>query len=293
MSETYPLQVENQRVLPDGYRGPIYIWDVDKTYLSTHFSSLKGIAKIPLEYAVDKVAIPGMPAILRGLRRGPGPGFACAPLYFVSASPVQMREVLKQKMLLDGVEHDGIVLKDWVKSITALRFGRLKEQMGYKLNALLSLKQSHPQADEYLFGDDYEKDAQVFSLYARILKGKITERETEEAMIKEKTAPEDRKNIFRLINMLPPERGEVKKIFIHLEKGTSPSHFETYGSLVLPVKGAAQLSLALYQINKIDGETVREALKTLPDKNKLNEIIEDALQRKIITGKSLKQLDIQ
>ncbi len=291
MAKLYPFHIENQRKLPEGYSGPLFIWDVDKTYLSTHFSSLKGIARIPLEYAVDKVAIPGMPAILRGLRRGPGPGFAGAPLYFVSASPVQMREVLKQKMLLDGVEHDGIVLKDWIKAIGVFRFGRLKEQTGYKLSALLSLKQSHPMAEEYLFGDDYEKDAGVFSLYARILSGESDISETEKILIKENTDPEDRKGVLKLIEALPEKRGPVKKIFIHLEKNSPPSAFAEFAPLVLPVKGAFQLGLALYQINKIDKLAVKEAFITVSDSAKQKDLSNDAIRRNLISDALLDELN--
>lgn len=91
MGARYPLRINDERVLPDGYDGPVYVWDIDKTYLSTHFSSLHGLARIPLEFAVDKVAIPGMPELLRGLRKGAGPHYAGHPLYFVSASPPSSR----------------------------------------------------------------------------------------------------------------------------------------------------------------------------------------------------------
>ena len=42
----YPIIYLNERTLPEDYDGPIYVWDVDKTYLATHFSSLEGLARL-------------------------------------------------------------------------------------------------------------------------------------------------------------------------------------------------------------------------------------------------------
>ena len=159
MKVPYPLSIEDQRSYPEGFDGRVFVWDIDKTYLETHFSSLKGMARIPVEFAIDKKAIAGMPEILRGLRRGPGEDYACAPLYFVSASPPQMRRVIERKMLMDGVEYDGIILKDWLKTLRRLRPGRLREQAGFKVCALLAGRQNRPRSTEYLFGDDVESDA--------------------------------------------------------------------------------------------------------------------------------------
>ena len=58
MELRYPLAVFNDRDLPRDYAGPVFVWDVDKTYLSTRFSSSSGLARIPIEFSVDKVAIP-------------------------------------------------------------------------------------------------------------------------------------------------------------------------------------------------------------------------------------------
>ncbi|HQF25177.1 MAG TPA: hypothetical protein PL065_17065, partial [Polyangiaceae bacterium] len=155
----YPLSVVDDRIFSLDYDGPVFIWDIDKTYLATRFSQPKYMARIPIEFAVDKQAIAGMPEVLRGIRRGTTAAFACAPLYFVSASPPQLRAVITRKMLLDGVEYDGITFKDWAKTIMQRRPGRLKEQVGFKICALLEGRRRRPMASEYLFGDDVEKDA--------------------------------------------------------------------------------------------------------------------------------------
>src|SRR5690606_37832680 len=111
---TYPLDRSNDRVFPAGWRGRIYVWDIDKTYLATEIHSVRALLLVPFEFAVDKRNVAGTSALLRALRRGVAPpGLTLAnPIYFVSASPPQLRTVIQRKMLLDGVEHDGITFKD-------------------------------------------------------------------------------------------------------------------------------------------------------------------------------------
>jgi hypothetical protein len=258
MASTYPLSIVDDRALPSGYAGNAFVWDVDKTYLATRFSSVKHLARIPLEFAVDKRAIPGMPEVLRGLRRGPGPGYACAPLYFVSASPPQLRRVLERKMLLDGVEWDGIILKDWAAALQQLRPGRLKEQVGFKVCALLTGRLSRPRATEYLFGDDVEADALAYSLYARLVSGELPALSCDEELRRAGVMADDRRCIAALAERLS-ERGRVAKAFIHLEHGSDPRMFDRFAGLVGAVHGAYQLALALFELGLVDERTVREA----------------------------------
>lgn len=247
----YPLRFFEERRLPKNYSGPVFLWDIDKTYLDTHFSSLRGLFKIPVEFAVDKKAIPGMPEILRGLRRGPGKKVACHPIYFVSASPPFLKKVLEHKMLLDGVEHDGILFKDWFQTLWELKPGRLREQLGFKLTAHLSLRQHWPLATEYLFGDDTEQDALAFSLYADILAGKIKTKALEKNMIQHGVSWEDRNRIHELAESLPNQRGQVGKIFIHLAHKTPLARFKKFGSRLIPVRNSEELAVVLRELNLV------------------------------------------
>ena len=297
MSLCYPLSVDDQRTLPEEYDGPVFVWDIDKTYLATGFSSIRGLTRIPVEFAVDKLAIPGMPEILRGLRRGPGPGFACAPLYFVSGSPPQLRKVIEHKMLLDAVEYDGITCKDWVAALKQFRPGRLREQMGFKVCALLEGRQRRPLAVEYLFGDDAEKDAVAFRSYAQLINAEISPGEAQARMVAEGVAKDDRLCVFNLLGSLPGKRGKVKRIFIHLTRKTPPERFEPLGELVVPVKGACQLGLALFEQGLIDRQAVREACAALAAgpvsaEESLEARVADALSRRLVSEGKLRELEL-
>jgi len=296
MTTTYPLKIIDDRSLPEDYAGPVYVWDIDKTYLSTRFSSVRGLARVPVEFAVDKQAIPGMPEVLRGLRRGVGPEVACLPLYFISASPPFLRGVIEKKMLLDGVEQDGITFKDWLGVLLRLTPNRLFEQVGFKVIALLCGRLSRPQAQESLFGDDSEKDATAYFLYAQLLHGDLSAAELDEALREEGVSEEDRREIHRLAGCLPPSRGRVEKIFIHLEKNTDPKSFKQFGPLIVPVRGAYQLALSLYALNRVDVQALKDTAKAYRRAPRrryggLESLTQDAIRRKVIRPSLLKKLE--
>ncbi len=164
------LHASDDRGLPPGYAGDLFICDIDKTYLDTRFSSLKGLARIPFELAVDKTTIPGAVPLLRAIRRGGGT--VHRPLYFVSGSPVQLRPAVERRMLLDGVDFDGITFKDQWGLARAGRWRDVKRQVGYKLRALLNYAvRFQDDARWVLIGDDAEEDAEVFLLFGEVVGG--------------------------------------------------------------------------------------------------------------------------
>jgi hypothetical protein len=161
----YPLYRENQRQLPPGWDGTIYIWDIDNTYLITEWDGFRDLIRIRFEAAEDKRPVPGAVELLAGLRRVEVQGER-PPVYFVSASPETMRPVLERRMLIDGVVHDGITFR----SLRRLRY--LRDIFGYKLAALLLYRlENPPGAREVLFGDDREHDPWIYELYARACAG--------------------------------------------------------------------------------------------------------------------------
>lgn len=297
MDSRYPLSTFDERPLDTKYRGNVFIWDIDKTYLSTHFSSMRGLARIPIEFAIDKEAIAGMPDVLRGIRRGPGPTFAAAPLYFISSSPPQLRPVIARKMLLDGVQPDGFTFKNWVLTLRQLRPKRLKDHLGYKLCALLHGRLSRPVAREFLFGDNMERDPETYALYARLLAGDLKLEALDGAMITGRVSEEDRQIVLDLAAALPDELGSVGRIFIHLARTTPQEELESFGPLVTPVRNACQLSLALFEMDLIDRETVIQTTNAVSaaggrSKAKLEVTLEDAIARRIVSDETLASLGL-
>ena len=237
-----------------------------------------------------------MPEVLRGLRRGPGPGFACSPIYFVTASPPQLRKVLERKMTIDGVECDGILFKDWIATLLDGRPGRLREQVGFKICALLTARMARPRSREFLFGDDVESDAVSYSLYARLLDREHAAGGVEDRLAKAGVARDDRRCIRSLLDRLGPAPGTVERSYIHLEAGTPPARFRELAPGVVPVRGAIQLALALFQEGLLRVDAVRDtvdAVTRLAPATPVADLVRDAVDRglvKIGTATSLSEM---
>jgi hypothetical protein len=199
-------------------------------------------------------------------------------------------------MILDGVEFDGITFKDWWQIMKKGRPKRLLDQVGFKVCALLEGRQRRPLATEYLFGDDAESDADAFSLYAGLLHEQMSYGEARNRMEAAGMRKDNQGCALALLDRLPEKRGEVKKIFIHLEKRTPPEQFDRFGPLVVPVRGGFQLCLALFALGLVDEATLHQCRDaTFPageTRNpELDARITDAIDRRLISRKKLGLLD--
>lgn len=152
----------------------VFRWDLDKTYLLSDFESLRGLLRIPFERAQDKRAVPGVVALVQALRRAAERRDRRVSVRFLSASPPQIGQAIREKLRLDGVEYDEIRFKNQMHHLVRGRFDVLREQIGYKLSELLrSAQVTEAGADEVLLGDDWESDPLIYSLYADVVAGRI------------------------------------------------------------------------------------------------------------------------
>ncbi len=217
----------------------IYRWDLDKTYLQTEFDTFRALVRTAIQKASEKKAVPGAAALMRELK---GPD---ARLCIVSGSPTQMRAVLAEKLKLDGVEFDELVLKDNVKNLLRGRFKALRGQVGYKLPVLLESRAKAPvDAEEVLFGDDAEADAFVYSLYADMVARRVSEPVVHQVLEAAQVYDDDVARVFAAWKQIP-EADPVRRIFINLDRLTPPAYFARYGPRVVPVFNYFQAALVL------------------------------------------------
>ncbi len=227
----------------------VYRWDLDKTYLRTEFDTLRDLVTRAFERAKDKHTVPGAAALLRELR-ATGP----LGLYILSGSPEQMRRVLEAKLRLDGIRWDSLTLKPSLKNLLRGRFSFLRDQVGFKLGALLDSRETMPaQADEILFGDDAETDAFVYSLYADLCAGRasleVLASVLEQAAVTDDEAP----RLLRLAADLP-RRDHCLRVFIHLDRVSPLERFDDYGARVCPFYNYFQPAVVLVQMGAIDAK---------------------------------------
>jgi hypothetical protein len=279
------------RTLPEDFKKTLYIWDVDKTYLNTNFESLKGLMKILFEFSIDKRSIPGVKNLLLELRKGAGPDIEISPIYFISASPVYLKKVLEGKFLLDGVQHDGIFLKDYFELRSQVGKLRFKNNFAYKLVSLLNHRLDlPPSSKEILFGDDFESDAEVYSMYADILSSKIDEENLMIRLSAQRLHSREIDRILSLFEKVEKKNEEVvRRIFIHLISPSDLNRFRIFGDRLVPTRNYMQTAAVLYEMGAIskngfqrvansfnlkypgDGWTLAKSLKDLKERCFLQE----------------------
>ncbi len=239
------------RTLDPDWEGEVVIADIDRTYLATRFSSMKGMLRIPFERAAQKRDIEGMARLLRELRRGPGRTTRDTPLFFLSASPKQLRPVIERKMGLDGISFDGSTFKDWGRVFRGGHPKRIKEQIGFKLTALLTSRSFMPLgAREILLGDDLETDPITYGLYADVLAGRIPTTDMARVLRSNGVAPTDAAHIERLRRDLEPGRG-VYRAFIRLERHQDSDDFLDFGPGVIGCRGAFQMAVVHWRMGLV------------------------------------------
>jgi hypothetical protein len=255
------LEQSNDRRLPADYRGDVLVFDIDKTYLDTSFSSFRGLIAIPLEFAIDKSSLPGAVHLIRALRHGPGPTAAITPLYFVSGSPPQLRKVIEQKMTLDGVHFDGITFKDQWGLLRAGRPRDIRAQVGYKLQALLLYRRELPDGARYLmFGDDVEEDAESFLLFGEICAG-LRDHALEKRLESHRVSRADIHEIVRIASTIPITEDPVERVFIILTR-TEPSRYAALDRVVA-ARSYLQAALVLVEMGKIQPEAISAVARDL------------------------------
>lgn len=250
-------------VQPEPLAPVIYRWDIDKTYLKSEFGSLREMVRIGFEKAESKVAAPGVAALIRALRKTAERSEREVGVYFISASPPQIGKEIRKKLELDGIVHDGIVFKNQLQRLVRGKFRHLREQVGFKVTELLKSRlQSRPEAREYVFGDDWESDPLIYSIYADVGAGRLTAEALAEILQMIRVDPPLVEEARRLAAAMTP-RDFVGRIFINLERRTPPAHLRPFGQRLVPTHNYFQTAVCLFEEGVLDGNGVASVARAL------------------------------
>lgn len=243
----------------------IFRWDLDKTYLRSQFDTLRSLARIPFEQAEDKVNVPGVATLIRGLRSDAAVTGREVRIYFITASPPQIGKGIRGKFALDGIEYDGIVFKDQLRHIVRGKFRSLREHVGFKLEELLRGRlAAQPEAKEILFGDDWESDPVIYSLYADLLAARLDAPGLGRVLGVIGVDPRSIAKAQRLAERLEPADA-VEKIYINLERRTPPGRFRSFGPRLVPSFNYLQTASCLYEGEHLALATVAAVARDLVD----------------------------
>ena len=262
----------------------IYRWDLDKTYLKSDFESLRKMMWVPFERAQDKVDEPGVVALIRALKASARAEGRSAWVYFISASPPQIGRAIREKLALDGIDADGIVFKNQLQHLMRGRFRYLREQVGFKLAELLKARLEAPaDAVEYLFGDDWESDSIIYSLYADLAAGNLEPEKLGDVLVRLRIDPARLVEIKALAARLT-SRDVVRRVFINLERRTPPGQFRAFGPRLVPTFNYFQTALVLYQEGVLPLDAVIAVGRSLIERSaytpeQLRNSLDDLLRR--------------
>jgi hypothetical protein len=237
-------------------------WDLDKTYLHTEFDTLMDLVRTAVEKPERKRTVPGAAWLIREVR-----AHTDARVTIISGSPEQMRASLESKLRLDGVQWDEFVLKPSLRNVLRLRFRALRDQVGYKLPALLAARANTPAAClETCFGDDAEVDALVYSVYADAIAGRIGASELSRVLAAAGAYPDSIVDALAALRKVATADA-VDRIFIRLDRGRPLTVFEPLGSRVVPVRSWFEAALVLYGAGELSADAVTRirAAVAIPD----------------------------
>jgi hypothetical protein len=232
-------------------------WDLDKTYLRTDFDTVRDLVRTAFERPDEKRTNPGASTLLREMVR------SGVSVHILSGSPEQMRRKLEDKLRLDGIQWDSFTLKPNLQNLLRLRFRAVKDQLGYKLPALLHARRNAtpPPPDdpgvrkETLFGDDAEADAFVYSLYGDVIAGRVDEERLTAICHRGRVYSDVVDELIadaRVIERAPA----VERILIHLERQSPPDDFKVYGRRAVPFYNYLQAAFVVHEDGRVPAEAV-------------------------------------
>ncbi len=270
----------------------VFRWDLDKTYLKTEFDTVKDLIKTALQKPEDKINVPGAVALLREISRDRDGGRSVVT--FISGSPTQMRRILEKKFELDGIRPDAFVLKPTLENILKGRFRAVRGQVGYKLDALLRIRQHHTTAPETLFGDDAEQDAFIYSLYGDLVGGEISMDELRDILVEAEVYASSMERILESAEALDSV-SHVDRIFINLDRRSPPGRFLTFGPRLVPIVNYFQAALVLWADETLTVENLMRVARGMIDSHdygliELANSFQDLLRRRVLSSRDVERL---
>ncbi len=237
----------------------VFIWDLDKTYLDTHFESFSGLFRTVFEKAFQKRNVPGTSALVKALAQKTKP----LPIYFISASPPQMQDKIKKKLDLDGIEPFGFLSKDNLKNLKPALWRRLTNHIGFKIQALMEVRLLlSDKCKMVCWGDDSESDATIYSLFSDICSHRLTDHETR-SLLAGFSIPPDQIDLIIELRDQKEDFDPLERVYINLAIDTDPEYYRRYGRRLMAVANTFEVALDLFQRGFITMESTLNVVDDL------------------------------
>ncbi len=262
----------------------VFRWDLDRTYLETEIHSVRGLIKAAFEDAASKRTVPGATALLRGLSEHD----TDSKVFILSGSPTQLRPVLTEKLAMDGVRFDELVLKDNLGNLRRGRIKAVRGQVGYKLPRLLQARIGlGPEVRETLFGDDSEADAAIYAAYAAAVAGRLPEAELSRVLRAGGAYPDHIAEAVRAARRIEPSEA-VEHIFIRVDRGVHLSTFALLGGVATPIFSWVQAAWVLFGEGRLPVnalvDVVRACTSAAQWATRVPALLQDAVRRGLVAA---------
>src|SRR5262249_32665671 len=141
----------------------------------------------------------------------------------------------------------------------------LREQVSYKLGELLAARAAGPAAErEILFGDDWESDPLIYSLYADVVAGRLERDRVVEILQAVGVERGAGLRVAELSEAFGAGQGDVvERIYINLERRTPPGRFRVFGPRLVPAFNYFQTGASLVEGGWLDAESLPEIASVL------------------------------
>jgi phosphatidate phosphatase APP1 len=144
------------RVLVPGNASYAVVSDMDDTVIQSGVTRLLTMLRIALlSNAHTRLPFEGVAAFYRALQRGPD-GQGLNPIFYVSATPWNLADMLEDFMDLHGIPRGPLFLRNW--SPRTVRSGGRR----HKLEVLDDLLETYPDLPFVLIGDSGEHDPEIY-----------------------------------------------------------------------------------------------------------------------------------
>lgn len=159
--------ISTEELIPEPNARFHVVCDIDKTYIETRFETAMAMIKIAFENAEEKVTVTGAPIALLSARWG---NFysndrlsEANSLHFLSASPPQLRKVIRSRLAIDGLDWTSDTFKNQAYNIRSRKLKFLKQHAAYKTATILKIMSQAPSNSRFiLVGDNAELDAFIY-----------------------------------------------------------------------------------------------------------------------------------
>lgn len=277
--------------------GEVYVWDLDKTYLDTKWHSLSDIIQSAFEKPYQKRNVPGSSALVKALMEHVKlkRSLDRLPIFFITASPPQIEEQIREKLKFDHIDPLGIFCKDNLKNLKPKRWRRLTQQIGYKLQSLLQLRTLLGQdVSQVFWGDDSESDAVIYSLYSDVCSRRYDQQEMQSILNHFQVTDVQVDTIFQLQEQIPVS-DPVEKVYINLAVDTDSEYYLQFGRRTVPTRNYYQVALDLFQDGRLSKEHVIKVGMDLKDnynfsRDELEVSLDDMVRRQILSSQTLQNI---